>query len=68
MRAIEDGGKKKRTAVVSFDISGLPEPELRELFRDLPVKSLRQWLDYYVGKEQYEVCKVIKEYVDLKSK
>jgi len=61
-------GKDKKTDIVSFDISGLPEHELHELFRDLPVKSLKQWLTYYIGKEHYEVCKVIKEYIDLKSK
>lgn len=60
--------KNKKAAEISFDISGLPETELHELFRDLPVKSLKQWLSYYIRKEQYEVCKVIKIYLDLKSK
>lgn len=62
------GKGRKKNEVISFDISGLPENELHELFRDLPVKSLNQWLNYYVGKEQYEVCKVIKQYIDLKAK
>jgi hypothetical protein len=57
-----------RAEVVSFDVSTLPEHELRELFCDLPLKSLEHWLNYYVGKEQYEVCKVIKQYIDIKSK
>jgi hypothetical protein len=57
-----------RAEVVSFDVSTLPEHELHDLFCDLPLKSLKHWLNYYVRKEQYEVCKVIKEYIDIKSK
>ena len=60
--------KRPKAEVISFDISGLPESELRDLFKDLPIKSLKQWLKYYISKEHYEVCKVIKEYIDLKSK
>ncbi|HRO43758.1 MAG TPA: hypothetical protein PL009_13050 [Flavipsychrobacter sp.] len=63
-----DEGKEKNAEVISFDISGLPEHELHDLFRDLPIKSLKQWLNYYVGVEHYEVCKVIKEHIDMKSK
>lgn len=62
------GVRKAKAEVISFDISGLSEPELRELFGELPLKSLKQWLNYYIGKEQYEVCKVIKQYIDLKSR
>lgn len=60
--------RRTKAEVISFDISGLPANELHDLFRDLPIKSLKQWLNYYIGKEQYEICKIIKEYIDLKSK
>ncbi|RYZ40242.1 MAG: hypothetical protein EOP49_29665 [Sphingobacteriales bacterium] len=60
--------RKTKANVVSFDISDLSEQEVNQLFKDLPVKSLKQWLNYYVGKEQYEICKVIKEYIDIKSR
>jgi hypothetical protein len=60
--------RKTKAEVISFDISGLPEKELHDLFRDLPIKSLKQWLNYYIGKEQYEVCKIIKQYLDVKSR
>lgn len=59
---------RTKAEVISFDISGLPEKEIHELFKDLPIKSLKQWLNYYVGKEQYEVCKIIKQYLDIKSR
>jgi hypothetical protein len=62
------GERRTKAEVISFDISGMPENELHALFRDLPIKSLKQWLSYYIGKEQYEVCKIIKQYVDIKSK
>jgi len=60
--------RRTKANVVSFDISDLSEQEIHQLFKDLPVKSLKQWLNYYVGKEQYEICKVIKEYIDIKSR
>ena len=62
------GERRTKAEVISFDISGLPEKEIHDLFRDLPIKSLKQWLNYYVGKEQYEVCEIIKQYIDLKSR
>ena len=60
--------RSNKAEIISFDISGLPEDEIHELFRELPLRSLKQWLNYYIGKEQYEICKVIKEYIDVKSK
>jgi len=57
----------KKAEVLSFDIARLSERELHELFRDLPLRSLKQWLHYYAEKEEYEVCKVIKLF-DLRSK
>ena len=60
--------RRNKAEVISFDISGLPENEIHDLFKDLPIKSLKQWLNYYVGKEQYEVCEIIKQYIDLKSR
>lgn len=60
--------RRRKAEVISFDISDLSQTELREMFCELPVKSLKQWMNYYVGKEQYEICKVIKEYIDLKSR
>ena len=60
--------RRKKAEVISFDISDLSQTELREMFSELPVKSLKQWMNYYVGKEQYEICKVIKEYIELKSR
>jgi len=62
------GDRRTKAEVISFDISGLPDKEIHDLFRDLPIKSLKQWLNYYVGKEQYEVCEIIKQYIDLKSR
>lgn len=59
-------GTHKQPEIISFDISHLPEEELHELFRDLPTSSLQQWLTYYADKEEYEVCKVIKLYLDFK--
>ncbi len=59
---------RKKPEIISFDISDMSDHELHGLFRDLPLKSLKQWLNYYVGKEQYEVCKIIKEYIDVKSR
>ncbi len=50
--------------VISFEIAGLPEAELVDLFRDLPEPSLKQWLQYYIAREEYRVCKVIKEQLD----
>jgi hypothetical protein len=62
------GERRRKAEIISFDISDLPEKELREMFGELPLKSLKQWMNYYVGKEQYEICKVIKEYLDIKSR
>jgi len=64
MRKIKDA---KKVEAISFDISDFSEKEVQDLFRDLPVKSLKQWLQYYVNKEQYEICKIIKQYIDIKT-
>ena len=62
------GVRRSKAEIISFDISELPEHELREMFGELPVKSLKQWMNYYVNKEQYEICKIIKEFLDVKAK
>lgn len=64
-RTGEEGHKKAE--VISFDIASLPKHELQDLFKDLPVKSLRQWLNYYAEREQYEVCSVIRDNINRKA-
>ena len=62
------GERKSKADELSFDISDLSEQELREMFRELPLKSLKQWISYYTHKEQYEICKIISEYIEIKSR
>lgn len=65
MKGLDDSARKA-VEVIALDIAQLPEKEIQELFSDLPVRSLNHWLNYYVKREQYEVCKIIKEYIDKK--
>lgn len=62
------GEKYSKAEEISFNISSLPATEIRALFEDLPFKSLKRWLNYYVEKEQYEICQIIKEHIDNKTK
>jgi len=52
---------------VPFDLKDMSDDEMRSMFMGVSVKSLAMWLDYYQGKEQYEVCRLIKEIRDHKN-
>lgn len=49
---------------ISFDVSDMSKTELRQMFGDLNVSSLRHWMQHYIHAEKYEVCQVIKEILD----
>jgi len=62
--------KKPNTNSIShlrFDLKSMDEREIRDMFMNVSAKSLVTWLAYYKGKEEYEVCKLIKEIRDYKN-
>lgn len=44
-----------------FDLSKLPPEEVKSIFQELTPRALQRWLDYYVGKEKYEICTIIRQ-------
>jgi hypothetical protein len=54
-------------AHVPFDLKDMNEAEMKGMFMSVSAKSLSTWLSYYEGKEQYEICKIIKEIRDYKN-
>jgi len=49
---------------LSQNIRHYTENELRNVFRRLNPFLLNKWLSHFITKEEYEVCKVIKEVMD----
>jgi hypothetical protein len=49
---------------LSQNISHYTDNELRNVFRRLNPFLLNKWLSHFIEKEEYEVCKVIKEVMD----
>lgn len=52
---------KKAEEAISFDLSKMPTSEIRAMFRELTPRSLQRWMEYYVSREKYEICTIIKE-------
>jgi len=50
----------------SFNLDEFTKEEILEMFKDLPVPSLKRWLEYYAKREAYEACTVIKQIIDHK--
>ena len=42
-------------------VSTLPDKELRAILNDLTPLILNRWMQYFIRREEYEVCQVIKE-------
>ncbi|HYC29420.1 MAG TPA: hypothetical protein VEB42_11395 [Chitinophagaceae bacterium] len=54
-------------AGITFDLKDMNEEERKAMFMRVSVKSLSMWMSYYEGKQQFEVCREIKEIRDFKN-
>lgn len=57
---------KKTEDSLSFDLSTMPADEVRAMFRELTPRSLQRWLEFYINKEKYEICQIIREVMQEK--
>ncbi|HRO41577.1 MAG TPA: hypothetical protein PL009_01990 [Flavipsychrobacter sp.] len=52
---------------LNFDLKNMSVDEMKSMFMNVSMRSLGSWLTYYQGKEQYEICQIIKDIYDYKS-
>jgi hypothetical protein len=57
---------QKQPEMKGFNLAGLSNQEIKEMFQNVSPRSLPRWLEYYESKEEFEICVIIKSIFDLK--
>jgi hypothetical protein len=60
------GDVRRETVREAFDLGTLTPEDTKGILMELSAKTLHHWMDYFILKEAYELCQVIKEVLATK--
>jgi hypothetical protein len=60
------GDVRRETVREAFDSGTITPEDTKGILMELSPSTLEHWMIYFVDKEEYELCKVIKDVIDEK--
>jgi hypothetical protein len=58
-------GKELRDSLIA---DYFPKEDIKSVLMEMPEETLDEWMEYYISKEKYELCGLIKQVKEQRTK